>query len=116
MAPELERKLEYADLVATPADGKRYELIEGELFVSPSPTPNHQRVSKRLQRQLESYFEEGGINEVFNAPVDVILTERDVFVPDIVVVADQADVSKRGIENPPLLVVETLSPSTRGYE
>jgi Uma2 family endonuclease len=112
MAPELKRKLEYSDLVATPDDGKRYEIIEGELYVTPSPNPVHQRVSKRLLRVLVDYFEGRSLGEVFHAPVDLILTRGDVFVPDLLVAADSGHVSKRGIEGPPLLVVEILSPST----
>jgi Uma2 family endonuclease len=113
MAPELRRKLDYSDLQVTPDDGKRYELVHGELYVTPSPTPRHQRISRRLLRQLEGYFHGRSIGEVFYAPIDVILTGQDVFVPDLVVIADPTHVSERGIERPPLLVVEILSPSTR---
>ena len=113
MAPELKRKLDYSDLVATPDDGKRYELVQGELFVTPSPSPVHQRVSKRLALVLMGYFEDRSIGEVFDAPIDLILTDHDVFVPDLLVVSDPNHVSKRGIEGPPLLIVEILSPSTR---
>ena len=116
MASELERGLVYSDLRITPDDGKRYELIRGEMFVTPSPSPLHQRISKRLQRQLEAYFEERSLGEVFNAPIDLILTERDVFVPDLVVVTTPDDISKRGIEAAPALVVEVLSPSTRRHD
>jgi len=112
MGFELERKLDYSDLQVTPGDGKRYELIEGELHVTPSPNPAHQRISMRLQRQLVAYFDDRALGEVFYAPVDVILTARDVFVPDLLVVANPAHISRRGIEGPPLLVVEILSPST----
>ena len=113
MAPEPRRKLDYSDILATPNDGKRYELIEGELFVSPAPTLIHQRVSKRLHRQLEDYFEGRAMGEVFYAPLDCILTPHDVLEPDLLVVADPSHISKRSIEAPPLLVVEILSPSTR---
>jgi Uma2 family endonuclease len=80
------------------------------------PHPLHQRASKRLQRQLEAYFEKSGRAEVFNAPIDVILTNHDVTQPDIVVVADRRSVTHRGIEAPPLLVVEVLSPSTEKFD
>jgi Uma2 family endonuclease len=113
VSPELKRKLDYSDLRVTPDDGKRYELVRGDLYVTPSPSPVHQRVSKRLQRLLEDYFEERSIGEVFDAPIDLILTNQDVFVPDILVVGEPKHVSKRGIEGPPLLVVEILSPATR---
>ena len=113
MAQELKRKLDYSDILAAPNDGKRYELLQGELFVNPAPSPMHQRVSSRLQRQLQDYFHERSIGEVFNAPIDVIFNPHDVLEPDLVVVADPSHISKRGIEKPPLLVVEILSPSTR---
>lgn len=113
MAPELKRELDYSDYEATPDDGNRYEILRGDLYVTPAPTPYHQRASKRLQRQLESYFEERSLGEVFNAPIGLILTERDIAQPDLLVVADAGQISRRGIEGPPLLVVEVLSPSTR---
>lgn len=113
MAPEPRRKRDYSHIQATPNDGKRYELIDGELLVNPSPSPIHQRVSSRLQRQLQDYFHARNLGEVFNAPLDVILTPHDVFQPDLLVVAEPSHISTRGIEQPPLLVVEILSPSTR---
>ncbi len=85
MRSELKRKLDYSDLLVSPDDGKRYQLVRGDLYVTPSPSPVHQRISKRLQRQLEAYFETRSLGEVFNAPIDLILTEQDVFVPDLVV-------------------------------
>jgi Uma2 family endonuclease len=113
MSQGLTHKLDYDDLAHTPDDNRRYELLDGVLFVSPSPRPLHQRVSKRLQRQLEAYFEDKGLGEVFNAPVDVILTMHDVVVPDLVVVTTPPQVTERAIEGAPTLIVEVLSPSTR---
>jgi Uma2 family endonuclease len=113
MAAQPRRKLDYSDIAATPSDGKRYELIRGQLFVNPSPSPIHQRVSRRLARRLEDYFQDRKLGELFYAPIDVILTNHDVFVPDLLVVSDPSHISKRGVEAPPLLVVEILSPSTR---
>ncbi len=113
MASELKRKLDYSDLQGTPDDRLRYELARGDILVTPSPSPRHQRISKRLYRQLEEYFETRSLGEVFYAPIDLILTQRDVFVPDLVVVTNPSHISKRGIESAPALVVEILSPSTR---
>ncbi len=115
-SPGLKTKLDYSDYVHIPSDGKRYELLEGDLYVTPAPSPLHQRVSKRLQRMLEAYFEAAGQGEVFNAPIDVILTTQDVVQPDLVVVTNAEQISTRGIEGPPLLLVEVLSPSTREYD
>ena len=116
MAQGILHKLEYRDLVQTPDDCRRYELLDGALYVTPSPRPLHQRVSKRLQRQLEAYFEDEGLGEVFNAPVDVILTLHDVVVPDLVVVTTPQQVSDRAIEGAPALIVEILSPTTRARD
>jgi hypothetical protein len=48
----------YEDYRQIPDDGKRYEILDGAIFMTPSPSPEHQYVSKRLQRMLEAYFEE----------------------------------------------------------
>lgn len=106
------RKLGYDDLADMPNDGLIREVLDGELFVTPAPSPLHQRVSKRLQRQLEAWFEASGRGEVFNAPVDVILSPHDVAEPDLVVVTESRLVTSRAIEGAPVLVVEILSPST----
>ncbi len=105
-------KLDYTDYVAAPDDGMRYEILRGDLLVTPAPSTQHQRVSWRLERELDEYFRTRGLGEMFHAPISVILTDRDVVEPDIVVVADPRQVSPRGIEGAPLLVVEILSPST----
>lgn len=112
----IKTKLEYSDYAQIPSDGKRYELLEGDLQVTPAPSPLHQRVSKRLQRMLEAYFEETGRGEIFNAPIDVLLSNHDVVQPDIVLVLNPEQISNRGIEGPPFLLVEVLSPSTQNYD
>jgi Uma2 family endonuclease len=112
----LKQRLDYTDYAQIPPDGKRWELLAGDPYATPAPSPVHQRVSKRLQRQLEAYFEARGLGEVFNAPIDVILTPHDVVQPDLVVVTDRTQISARGIEGPPTLVVEVLSPSTETHD
>ena len=116
MATRLRRKLGYEDYARLPADGKRYEVLDGELYVTPAPTPLHQRVSKRLQRRLEAFFEDGGLGEVFNAPIDLILGEHDIVQPDLLIVGNPAQITQRAVEGAPLLVVEILSPSTRSQD
>lgn len=116
MQRALNARLTYDDYAAIPSDGRIYQIVDGEVYVTPAPSPFHQRASKRLQRQLEEFFERSGRAEVFNAPIDLILTDSDVMQPDIVVVADPASVTQRGIEAPPLLVVEIVSPSTEKYD
>jgi len=108
--------LDYDDYAAIPPDGKRWELLEGDVHVTPAPSPHHQWSSKKLQRQLEAYFEGRGLGRVFDAPVDVILTRHDVVQPDLMVVTDPGQISARGIEGAPTLIVEVLSPRTADYD
>jgi len=112
----LKQKLDYDDYAGIPPDRNRHEIVDGDLYVTPAPSPFHQRMSKRLQRNLEAYFEGGGLGEVFDAPIDLILTPHDVVQPDIVIVSNPTQISQRGIEGAPLLVVEILSPSTRNQD
>lgn len=115
MQRALNARLTYDDYAAIPSDGRIYQIVDGEVYVTPAPSPHHQRASRRLQRQLEAFFEPIGA-EVFDAPIDLILTDSDITQPDLVVVADPASVTRRGIEAPPLLVVEVVSPSTEKYD
>jgi Uma2 family endonuclease len=116
MTTGLKAKLDYDDYAGIPPDRNRHEIIDGELYVTPSPGSAHQHASKRLQRVLEAYFEARGLGEVFDAPLDLILTPHDVVQPDLLVVSNPVQVSARGIEGVPLLVVEILSPSTRAHD
>ena len=112
----LKQKLTYDDYAALPDDGKRYEVLAGELYVVPAPNLSHQGVAKRLFRTLDRFFEGNNLGEVFFAPLDVILGPHDVAEPDILVVIDPSQFSTRGIEGPPALVVEILSPSNRTHD
>ena len=106
--------LTYKDYEALPADGRRYEIHDGELSVTPAPSPQHQMVSRNLFRILDGYVRARGIGEVLYAPIDVILSDTSIVQPDIVYLdtARLGRISRRGIEGAPTLVVEILSPST----
>ena len=110
------RRATYDDYCRFPDDGLRYEILDGEIFMTPAPSPRHQYASKRLQRVLEQYFEGARGGLVFNAPLDVILSNEDVVQPDLVVVIDRPQISSRGIEGPPLILIEILSPSRPEYD
>jgi len=112
----LPRRVTYEDYRHFPDDGKRYEILDGEIFMNPAPAPRHQYTSKRLQRVLEDYFEGARGCLVFNAPIDVILAPDDVVQPDLVVVPRGPQVSARGVEGAPLVLVEILSPSRPEYD
>ena len=106
--------LTYRDYEALPADGRRYELHDGVLSVTPAPGTRHQRVSSALNWILKGHVTEHGLGEVLYAPVDVILADSTIVQPDLVFLDPTRShlVSERAIEGPPTLVVEILSPST----
>ncbi len=106
--------LTYEDYAALPADGRRYEIHDGELSVTPAPSPGHQRISRNLFRILDHHVMTNGLGEVLYAPLDVILSESCIVQPDLVYLdrGRLGAVTRRGIEGAPTLVVEVLSPST----
>jgi len=106
--------LTYQDYAATPDDGLHYEILDGDLSVTASPVPRHQRVLANLNDILRAHVRVSDLGEVLFAPIAVILADTTIVEPDLVYLAsDRATlVSHRGIEGPPTLVVEVLSPST----
>jgi Uma2 family endonuclease len=114
MASSLKMRLDYGDYCAIPPDGNRYELIEGELHVTPAPSPRHQEVVGSLFVALHDHFSPPA--KVYVSPIDVILSPYEVFQPDIVVVDNPVQISDRGIEGAPPLIVEVLSPTTGAYD
>jgi len=106
--------LTYRDYEALPADGRRYELHEGELSVTAAPGVPHQRLVGALFRLLSEYVIARGLGEVFVSPVDCIFSDTTVLQPDVLYLAADrsALASTRGIEGPPTLAVEILSPGT----
>ena len=108
-------RLTYDDLRQIPPDRNRYELIEGELFVSAPPNTEHQRKTLSLAAQLWFFVREHDLGEVFVAPCDVVLDPPTALEPDIVFVSKaRRSIIKPGcIEGAPDLVVEVLSDSSR---
>jgi Uma2 family endonuclease len=106
--------LTYKDYEALPADGRRYELHEGELSVTPAPSPKHQETALNLAIPLNQHVKARGLGKVFVSPIDCILSDVTIVQPDIVYLAPERlpAVSSRGIEGAPTLVIEVLSPST----
>jgi len=106
--------LTYKEYEALPADGRRYELHEGELSVTPAPSPQHQIISRNLFRILDTHVKTRGIGEVLYAPLDVILSDISIVQPDIVYLDPSrlSAISQRGVEGAPTLAIEIVSPST----
>jgi Uma2 family endonuclease len=98
-----------------PDDGNRYEIVEGALFVTPSPRRRHQEAAGTLYRLLGNYLEANPIGECYHAPFDVLLSEKTVVEPDILFVSrERLEITtEEGLIAAPDLVVEVLSKSTR---
>ena len=107
------RKCTYEDYLKTP-DDERYELIGGELLMTPSPVPKHQRISRKIEFMLEKFVTENDLGEVFDVPCDVHLDDENVVQPDILFISkDRLNIiGEKNIECAPDFVIEILSKST----
>ncbi len=112
-AAVVKRKYTYQDYLQTP-DDQRYELIEGELFMTPAPKIWHQRISGKLEYKLRSYVMENELGEVLDAPCDVYLDEETVVQPDILFISRDrlGIIGEDNVQGAPDLVVEILSESS----
>ena len=106
-------KFTYDDYLNAPED-KRYELLDGDLVVLPSPEEFHQRVSILLGSKLVQFAVENRLGRVYHAPFDVVLSNTDVVQPDLIFVSNERVdiITPANIQGAPDLVVEILSPST----
>ncbi|MEX0875572.1 MAG: Uma2 family endonuclease [Actinomycetota bacterium] len=113
MAVRPERRLTYDDYVHFP-ESERWELVDGEALVVPAPNARHQRLIGRLFNEIYNYLERHGGGEVFVSPFDVVLSDFDVFQPDIVFIADQDRqvLNEKNVRGSPTWAIEVLSPST----
>ncbi|MFI9561332.1 Uma2 family endonuclease [Nonomuraea endophytica] len=103
------------DLLRFPDDGNRYELFNGSLLVSPAPLPLHQRAIRRLELLLEE-FAPPTLEPL--STVNLRVTEKDFFIPDLVVVPTAVVEANELMFAPAdiLLAVEVVSPSTRARD
>jgi Uma2 family endonuclease len=100
-------------------DDKRYEIINGVIYLMTAPNRVHQKISVNLVRKIGNYLE-GKPCEVYNAPFDVILPKKGesnensstTVQPDILVVCDKNKLNRRGCSGAPDFIIEILSPST----
>lgn len=114
MAQDQPVLLTYEDYELLPDDGKRYEIHEGELSVTPAPSPFHQLEVGNLYRVLWAHVHDLALGEVFISPIDCILDDGTIVQPDVVYLAAEwaHRVSQRGIEGAPTLAIEVVSPYT----
>ncbi len=107
----------YDDYARLPDDGNRYEVIRGNLYVTPAPIFDHQYIAGRLFRFLGNFGEETGLGLPLYAPFDVLLPDgiATPVQPDIVffLTGNQPRRGDKNFQGVPDLVVEVESPSTR---
>lgn len=113
MATDVRRTYTYADLERIPADGRRYEILAGDLLVTPAPRTVHQRVVVQIAHLLCGFAQKsGGLALV--APTDVLISDSDVLEPDVLYLGPSSvgRCTERFIQGAPDVVVEVLSPGT----
>ena len=114
---EISTKFTHADLLLMPDDGKRREIVDGDLFVTPSPTLGHQEISVRIFVAFLKYLEAHPIGKILYAPLDVILSPFDVLEPDLLfVLSEHRSILQDWVRGAPDLVIEILSPGTAAID
>jgi Uma2 family endonuclease len=116
--PRVARRWTREEVLRLPEDGNRYELLDGELLVTPSPGYVHQWAVLRLYDRLQPYVKEHRLGAVALAPADLDLRSGQLLQPDLFVAhllegRQPLHWSETGI---PLLVAEVLSPATALYD
>jgi len=110
----------WADYLSTPEDTScRYEIVDGKLFVTAAPRSRHQEVVANLVETLRGHARLHHLGKVFPGPITVHLHDELVVEPDVIFVrADRLGIvdPEGGVEGPPDLVAEILSPSSRSYD
>ena len=111
----------YEEFLSLPEGGPfRYEIIDGELCMTPSPRPRHQRISGNIFEIIRHFLRTNPIGEVFAAPCDVVLSKEppQVVEPDLVFVSKEhlSIIGEINIQGVPDLTIEILSPSTEASD
>ncbi|TFJ94578.1 Uma2 family endonuclease [Lentibacillus salicampi] len=96
------------------------EYIDGTVYMSPSPSTKHQRISSRLQIKFGNFLE-GGSCELFSAPYDIELKNENmegskIIIPDISIICDKGGFTDARYVGVPSLIVEILSPSNQSHD
>jgi Uma2 family endonuclease len=112
---DLVPKLTYRDYALLPEDGRRHEIIDGELYVTPAPFVPHQDLLVELTFRLVGFIKAHRLGKLLVAPTDVLLSAHDIVQPDLLFVSNEraAIVGSKNLKGAPDLVIEILSPSSR---
>ena len=112
--PKAKRHWTYEAMVEElPESNLPMELWDGEIVMSPTPTPSHQNVVLRLSFLLDEFTRESKAGKVFVSPLDVVLSEHRVMQPDILFIAkNNLGIVQDRIRGVPNLAVEVVSPGS----
>ena len=108
-------RFSYDEYRALPETGPHYQLVDGDLIMSPAPTFRHQDILMRLIRFLDAHIEKNKLGKLLCAPLDVIFSDEDVYQPDLVFISNsrKSIIVPEGLRGTPELCVEILSPSNK---
>lgn len=100
-------------------EGSLAEIIDNTLFISPAPSPSHQRLILTLATQINTFVSANKQGEIFISPIDVFLDETSTVVqPDLILILkdNKAVIDSEGIHGVPDLVIEVLSPGNKKHD
>ncbi len=108
----------YNEYCLLPDDGKQYQVIEGELFVSPAPRTTHQDSIVTRMVLLHTFVKAHDLGKVYVAPTDVLLGPTTVVQPDILFIHKEnvGIITELNSQGPPDLCIEILSPGTESVD
>ena len=105
------------EVIAFPYDGRRYEVVHGELLVTPAPRMRHELVVARLIQALSSYLDREPVGTVLGSRGDIVFSSHTKVEPDVFVVPqkEMAALDWKQVRHL-LLIVEVLSPASRRFD
>ena len=112
------KKLTWDDIKDWPEDaGRKTELVDGRVVVSPSSGRPHSLANLRLAEALIPFVREGNLGELHVAPIDCVLASETVYQPDLCFIRrGREGILTDRIEGAPDLAIEILSPSNRAHD
>jgi len=118
MGAQVIPKLSFEEFRQLPVDGKRYEMVRGEVHATPAPATRHQAVIQNLSGNLWPFVIKNRLGEVWTAPLDVRLGDDTALQPDLIFISNARAgiIQENWIEGAPDLVVEVFSRSTAAYD
>lgn len=111
-------RFNYDDYCRLPNNGRKHEIIDGDLHNHPAPVTKHQRVAGILFNILYQHVTSNRLGEVFISPVDVIFSYEDIVQPDIMFISREKRkiITTKNVKGTPDLIIEITSPGTEEYD